>query len=68
MTLPRFLNALKILRSIDRDELQNAGVPVSEEAWGYFREAPYRWLIVADADDQERVWAIIEDRQPKEKG
>lgn len=68
MDLPRFLNALKILRSIDRDELQSAGVDVHDDRrWVEFREWPITFLLRASDADQERVWAIIEARQPKEK-
>jgi len=65
MTFAEFHNALRILMSIDRHELEAAGVIKARDhnAWGEFRRDPFRWLIRADDTDAPKIWAIIERRQ-----
>lgn len=65
MTLAEFHNALRILTSIDRHELEAARVIAQGDnnAWGNFRRDPFRWLIRADDRMAERLWNIIERRQ-----
>lgn len=56
-----FLNALRALHNIDRHELIDAGVDVSDDRhWVHFRETPARWLMAAPTHHAERVWAIVE--------
>lgn len=65
MTFAEFHNALRILMSIDRHELEAAGVIKARDhnAWGEFRRDPFRWFIRADDADAPKIWAIIERRQ-----
>lgn len=64
--LHRFINALKILRSIDLHEMTEAGIVLSDGQWRFFCDAPDRWMMKASDADAERVWAIVQARQPKE--
>ena len=65
MTFAEFHNALRILTSIDRDELEAAGVIKTNDhnAWGTFTRDPFRWFIRADDATAAKLWAIIERRQ-----
>ncbi len=64
MSQARFSNALRILQSIDRDELVDAGIDLPDTvAWLKFRDDPFRWFIRACDADADKVWAIIEGRQ-----
>ena len=60
----RFHNTLRILTSIDRHELEAAGIlPIGDHnAWGTFHRDPFRWFIRASDDQVDRLWAIIERR------
>lgn len=69
----RFHNALRILRSIDRDEFvgvfsREGFLEDSQEAasdWTQFRNDPYAWFIRADRHKAEAIWRhLIEKRQP----
>lgn len=59
-----FLNALRVLRSIDMDELENAGVirKGDWETWTRFREGPSNWAIRADDAAAEKLWALVKRR------
>jgi hypothetical protein len=68
MTLREFHNGLRILRGIDRWELEEAGV-VGEPfnlpddlRWIAFRDDPYGFFIRADDDTAAKLWSIIERR------
>lgn len=67
MTLAEFHNALRILTSIDRYELVAFKVidPDDGAAWQAFRTDPFRWFIRADDERAERLWRIIQARQPR---
>jgi hypothetical protein len=64
MDLRAFHNRLRIMTSIDRDELVRAGVlPANDHsAWGTFHRDPFRWFIRCDDATAERLWALIESR------
>ncbi len=68
MTLREFLNALRILRSVDRYELIDAGVidRLDVSGWSLFKSDPFRWINLTDYKTAEKLWTIIEGRQPKE--
>jgi len=36
-----------------------------EKGWAEFRDNPHRWFIQASDEDANRVWKIIEARQPR---
>jgi len=67
MTFAEFHNALRVLTSIDKHELVEAGVIDSSETghseWIAFRDDPFRWFIRADDDGAAKLWTIIERRQ-----
>lgn len=72
MTLREFHNALRILTSIDRWELEEIGVVKTtgaiikrHEQWEAFQRDPYRFFIRADNETAEKLWRLIEARQPK---
>lgn len=67
MNLRRFHNALRIMNSIDRDEMVGAGlIPADDHhAWQQFRCNPTRWMIGATDPQKEGLFALIEARQPK---
>jgi hypothetical protein len=67
--LHRFLNALRIMYSIDRHELVEAGVfeADNDKQWNRFTADPLLWLIKAEDHQAIAVWGIIEARQPKPK-
>lgn len=68
MTLAEFLSALRILRSIDRPELVDAGLQLGDLAWRDFRDNPYRWICLACDKHAIQLWSIVRRRMPKEKG
>ncbi len=60
MNQRQFHNALRILRGIDYHE-----VPwMSSEQWVSFRDHPYEFCIRCSDADYDRIWAVIEERQP----
>lgn len=67
MTFAEFHNSLRILTSIDKHELIEAGVLDHSEpdhsVWIAFRDDPFRWLIRADDETAAKLWTIIERRQ-----
>lgn len=64
MNLRDFHNGLRIMISIDRDELENADVLARNDhnAWAAFQRDPYRWMIRADDETAGKLWSIIERR------
>ncbi len=62
MTLSEFSNALRILHSIDSDEVYLA---IPHRAWLAFRDDAVDCFLRADDPTQAKLWAIIEARQPK---
>ena len=62
MKLPEFANALRILHSIDYDEVKDFMSPGRWDAFRY--DASWSFLSADDAT-QQKLWAIIEARQPK---
>lgn len=67
MDLARFLNALRILRSIDRWELDEAKAVtpnLSDKFWVSFRDNPYDFMMRCDDETAAKLWALIEARQP----
>jgi len=65
MRLQEFANALRILRSIDYDEVKDF---MSPGRWDVFRYDSAWSFLSADDATQARIWAIIEARQPSQKG
>jgi hypothetical protein len=67
MTHHQFLNAIKILHSIDMHELVEAGAMQHGDGatWQAFRSNPCKWLIRADDKTADAIYGIIERRQPR---
>lgn len=65
----RFQNALRIMRSLDRNELVRAGVISGESmsTWITFRDHPHECAMRLGADRMEKLFALIESRQPKKE-
>lgn len=63
----QFHNALRILTSLDKHELIEAGVIDHSESdhskWIAFRDDPFRWFIRADDESATKLWGLIERRQ-----
>ncbi len=67
MTFKEFRNALCILRSIDRHELVVAGVlqpsledrQTRDSRWLDFRHDPYEFLLRADDETTDKLWALM---------
>ena len=74
MTFDEFHNGLRILTLIDSDELVRGGLGSwlprelggmsHREAWSEFYRDPFRFFLSADDETAEKLWAIIEGRQP----
>ena len=64
MTLRAFHNGLRLLTSIDRHELVDGGViqEDDEKEWTIFRENPHKWMILADDDQFDALWAVMKKR------
>lgn len=64
MDFEKFHNVLRVLRSIDRDELEAAGVLKAGDhnQWGVFRRNPFMWLIRAEDWRARKVWEIVKRR------
>ena len=76
MNLARFLNALRILRNINRYELEDAGIVPpfvigsnrnADVPWVNFREDPFYFLMHCDDTMAAKIWTIVESRQPVPK-
>ncbi len=64
MTRREFHNNLRILRGIDLRE-----VPwMNPDQWMRFRNHPYAYVIQCSDADYDRVWSVIEARQPERAG
>lgn len=63
MNANQFANALRILRNIDQFEVKF----LTTSQWPKFRDDPYVFMMRADGPTLEKIWAIVESRQPKVK-
>jgi hypothetical protein len=63
MTFADFRNALSILKSLDKHELERAGVDMHDDRqWVSFRTHPSDWLLRACPADQLAVWGLVQMR------
>lgn len=62
MTHLEFRNKLCILRSLDEDELRDAGIDLSDKKWLSFCLDPFRFFIRTDDTRAEKLWRMIEKR------
>lgn len=67
MTKAEFHNALRIMRSIDRHELIEAGMEMTpgDGKFPAFRDDPCGWFIRASDADADVIWTIIKRRQTR---
>ena len=65
--LHRFHNRLRILRSIDRDEIDAAlfdgGLAMNATQWTSFRDSPYESFLRASDGLQAAIWKVVEGRE-----
>ena len=62
MDFNEFHNALRILCwNIERSEMQW----MTSGQWAAFNDNPAAWFVRAGDDAAQRIWAVIEARQPK---
>jgi hypothetical protein len=58
-----FLNRLKVLRALDLPELIEAGViDANGHGWTQLRDNPAAWLMRADDEAADKLWALVEQR------
>lgn len=67
MTLREYLNAWKVLRSIDRHDLSgiHVGLGVHMDApsqWSLFCQDPSGYLAMLPDAEQQAIWTIVEAR------
>jgi hypothetical protein len=55
-----FWNRLRILTSIDMDELAAVGVLDNSVDWQAFSRDPFWWFVGAGDERAERLWRLIE--------
>ena len=55
--LDEFLNRLRILRSLDLDEVRDV------TSWLDFRYDPYEYLISCEDDEAEHIWTALIKRE-----
>jgi hypothetical protein len=72
----RFHNFLRILLNIDADEFiqavygRDTAPPHDSDEWmewEKFHKRPHFWFIAAPTEKAEKVWALVERRQPASK-
>ena len=55
--LVRFLNQMRILRSLNRDEVPDLA------CWVDFRDDPFGYLISCPPDEAEHIWTALRKRE-----
>ncbi len=64
MNQREFHNLLRVMISIDRDELVTFGVMQANDTdgWRAFSDGPYRWFIKAPDAQADNLWRLLESR------
>ena len=62
MRMSQFHNALRVMKNINRSDLEANRVQLTDKEWEHFRSNPYDWFIKAEHEDAVCVWKIIEGR------
>lgn len=57
-----WVNSWKILRSIDRADLYDAGVRLSNIQWASFRRDPGEFMVHLTDAWRAAIWSIVERR------
>lgn len=65
MTINEFRNALNIMTSIDRCDLEATGIRMSWMRWESFSNDPAGYFVRADDGDAAKLWSIIEGRMKR---
>lgn len=60
-----FMNRLKILYSLDRDEIETAGLKLNDTGWRRFQSDPPRWMLWAADGHKDKIWALVDKRMGK---
>lgn len=70
MDAPRFINALRIMWNLDRHHLVEAAVLDADDkhGWEVFRDNPHDAAIRLGDERAEKLWALVESKQPKTSG
>ena len=66
MTFREWRNAWCVIRSIDRHELELAGLRLDDDRWMRFRYHPHEFLIRADDETARIIWSIVRKRMEGE--
>jgi len=64
MLAPEFLNALRIVQSLDAFHLSEAGIVLDRDQQEAFHRDPSNWLVRADSDTKLKIWSLVEARLP----
>lgn len=64
MTLRAYLNCWKTLRFIDRADLYDVGLRLSDSEWALFDRDPTGYLNARDDGVQAAIWSIVTAQQP----
>ena len=59
----RFLNRLRILRSLDLDDVRLCNDDASVTSWLKFRDDPSEYLISCPPDEAEHIWTALRKRE-----
>ena len=64
MTRDQFLNATRLLWNLDQQDLVDGGViDISDwPAWELFKENPHRWMVRADDNAMNKLWALMRQK------
>ena len=65
MKMAEFHNALRIMRHIDRSDLEAKGIHLSDQQWFSFSSNPYMWFIKCSDIDMIKIWQIIDNQMQR---
>jgi len=65
MKMAEFHNALRIMKFIDRLQLEQKGVKLTDKQWFVFDSNPFEWFIRASDIDKILVWQIIDNQMQR---
>ena len=69
MNLEDFRQGLRALMTLDFEVLVEAGIFAEWQAddWQTFRRDPFRSFFYADEETTDKIWNLIQSRQPQRK-
>ena len=65
MKMAEFHNALRIMRFIERSDLEAKGIHLSDKQWFEFGLSPYDWFIKCNDVDAIKIWQIIDNQMQR---